>query len=396
MDYEKMLNPKVLAMKPSGIRRFFDIAATMKDCVSLGVGEPNFVTPDDARLAAIESIARGETKYTSNSGLIELREAISKYMLERFQLKYGASQIIITVGVSEAIDNTLRACLCPGDEVLIPEPCYVSYAPCVTLAGGVPVPIPCSGENGFILTKEVLEEKITDRTKLLFFPYPTNPTGGIMTREQIEAIAPTIIEHNLFVLSDEVYSELTYGGKKHVSIATVDGMYERTITLNGFSKAFAMTGWRIGFCCAPQEICRQILKIHQYAIMCAPTASQYAALACLENGFKNNFAKVEEMRKEYDRKRKYLYKSFLEMGFSCYEPFGAFYMFPNISSTGLNGEEFALKFLDEEKVAVVPGNAFGDSGNDYIRVSYAYSMEKLEMAVERMKKFLKALKNAKN
>lgn len=388
MDYNKYLNKKVLAMKPSGIRKFFDVAATMPNCISLGVGEPNFVTPDNARLAAIRSIAEGETKYTSNSGLIELREAISRYMKERFSLEYDASQVIITVGVSEAIDNSLRAVLNDGDEVLIPEPCFVSYAPCVILAGGVPVGIPCTADNGFILTPDVLKKYITKKTKLLFFPYPTNPTGGIMTKEEVEAIVPVIIENDLLVLSDEVYAELTYGGKKHTSIATFPGMYERTITLNGFSKAFAMTGWRVGFVCAPKEIVVQVLKIHQYAIMCAPTSAQYAALACLEDGFKDNFAVVEAMKAEYDRKRKFLHKSLTDMGLDCFEPMGAFYMFPSVKSTGMDGEEFANNFLKSQEVAVVPGGAFGDCGKDYIRISYAYSMEKLEKAMAKMRIFL--------
>lgn len=389
MDYNKYLNKKVVEMKPSGIRKFFDVAAAMPNCISLGVGEPNFVTPDNARLAAIKSIASGETKYTSNSGLLELRTAISRYMKERFDLLYDAKQVIITVGVSEAIDNSLRAILNYGDEVLIPEPCFVAYAPCVTLAGGVPVGIPCTADNGFILTPEIIEKYVTDKTKLLFFPYPTNPTGGIMTKEQMEAIVPVIKKHDLLVLSDEVYAELTYGGLKHVSIASLDGMYERTITLNGFSKAFAMTGWRIGYVCAPAEIITQILKIHQYAIMCAPTAAQYAALACLEDGFKDNFAVVEEMKAEYDRKRKFLHGGLISMGLDCFEPLGAFYMFPCVKSTGMDGEEFANTFLRSHEVAVVPGGAFGDCGKDYIRISYAYSMEKLEKALAKMKDFLK-------
>lgn len=389
MNYDKYLSDRAKGLKPSGIRKFFDVAAAMPDCISLGVGEPNFVTPDNARQAAIDSILRGETKYTSNSGILELREAIQRYLSERFDLDYDISEIVITVGVSEAIDNTLRALINFGDEVLIPEPCFVSYAPCVTLAGGTPVCIPCSADNSFILTKDALEQHITDRTKLLFVPFPTNPTGGIMTKEELEAIAPIIEKHDLIVLSDEVYSELTYGGIKHTSIANIKGMKERTVLLNGFSKAFAMTGWRIGFAAAPKEITTQILKIHQYAIMCAPTAGQYAALACLEEGFKDNFATVEMMKEEYDRKRKFLYKSLLEMGLSCFEPLGAFYMFPCVSSTGMDGEEFANAFLNSQKVAVVPGGAFGDSGVKHIRISYAYSMEKLEKAMERMREFLK-------
>ena len=361
----------------------------MPNCISLGVGEPNFVTPDYAREAAIASIQRGETKYTSNSGLIELREAIKKYLSQRFNLEYDVSQIIITVGVSEAIDNTLRALINFGDEVLIPEPCFVSYAPCVTLAGGAPISIPCTKDNGFILTKEQIKSRITDKTKLVFVPFPSNPTGGIMTKEQLEDIAEVIIENDLLVLSDEVYAELTYGENKHYSIANVKGMQERTVYLNGFSKAFAMTGWRIGFAAAPVEIIQQILKIHQYAIMCAPTAGQYAALACLEEGFKDNFATVEMMKAEYDRKRKFLYKSLLDMGLECFEPLGAFYMFPSVESTGMNGEEFATAFLKSHEVAVVPGGAFGNSGVNHIRISYAYSMEKLEKAMDRMREFLK-------
>ncbi|HHT83234.1 MAG: aminotransferase class I/II-fold pyridoxal phosphate-dependent enzyme [Christensenellales bacterium] len=389
MDYSRYISSRAQSLKPSGIRKFFDVAASMPNCISLGVGEPNFVTPDYAREAAIASIQRGETKYTSNSGLIELREAIKKYLSQRFNLEYDVSQIIITVGVSEAIDNTLRALINFGDEVLIPEPCFVSYAPCVTLAGGAPISIPCTKDNGFILTKEQIKSRITDKTKLVFVPFPSNPTGGIMTKEQLEDIAEVIIENDLLVLSDEVYAELTYGENKHYSIANVKGMQERTVYLNGFSKAFAMTGWRIGFAAAPVEIIQQILKIHQYAIMCAPTAGQYAALACLEEGFKDNFATVEMMKAEYDRKRKFLYKSLLDMGLECFEPLGAFYMFPSVESTGMNGEEFATAFLKSHEVAVVPGGAFGNSGVNHIRISYAYSMEKLEKAMDRMREFLK-------
>ncbi len=389
MDYEKYLSKRTMTIKPSGIRKFFDVAAAMSNCISLGVGEPNFVTPDYARQAAIDSIARGETKYTSNSGLIELRQAVSKYLEQRFDLSYEPSDIIVTVGVSEAIDNTLRAVLNFGDEVLIPEPCFVSYAPCVVLAGGEPVSIPCTADNGFILTKEALEKYITPKTKLLFIPFPTNPTGGIMTKEELEEIVPTIIKNDLLVLSDEVYAELTYGGRKHVSIAAIKGMKERTILLNGFSKAFAMTGWRIGFAAAPRAIAQQILKIHQFAIMCAPTAGQYAALSCLEQGFKDDFASVEMMKEEYDRKRKFLFKSLIDMGLDCFEPLGAFYMFPSVESTGMDGEVFANTFIKSHEVAVVPGGAFGECGKNHIRISYAYSMEKLEKALERMRDFLK-------
>lgn len=389
MIYDKYLSDRVKGIKPSGIRKFFDVAASMPECISLGVGEPNFVTPDIAREAAIESIKNGMTKYTSNSGIIELRAAISRYMSERFDLEYPTEDIIITVGVSEAIDNALRALLNFGDEVLIPEPCFVSYAPCVKLAGGVPISIPCTADNGFIVTKELIEKYVSPKTKLIFLAFPANPTGGIMTREELEDIAPTIIKNDLIVLSDEVYAELTYGEKKHVSIANIDRMKERTIVFNGFSKAFAMTGWRIGFVCAPKEIIEQVLKIHQYAIMCAPTAGQYAALACLEDGFKNDFAEVAKMKDEYNRKRNFLYKSLLDMGLSCFEPLGAFYMFPSVKSTGMDGEQFANAFIKSHEVAVVPGGAFGDSGKNHIRISYAYSMDKIEIAMERMKDFIK-------
>ncbi len=388
MNYTSYLNKRVKNIQPSGIRKFFDLVAMMPDCISLGVGEPNFNTPLGGRNAAIESIKRGETKYTSNSGILELREQVQRYLSERFDLRYDIDEIVITVGVSEAIDISLRAIVDYGDEVLIPEPCYVSYSPCVTLAGGVPVCIPCNAEDGFIITPEALKNSITSKTKLLFLPYPTNPTGGIMTKEELELIAPIIKEHDLIVLSDEVYAELTYE-IVHTSIATLDGMKERTVLLNGFSKAFAMTGWRIGFVAAPKEIAEQILKIHQYVIMCAPTPGQHAALACLQEGFKDNFSAVEMMKNEYNTKRKFLYKSLLEVGLECFEPLGAFYMFPRVSITGMNGEEFANTFLDRQKVAVIPGSAFGNRGEDHIRISYAYSLQKLETAMERMRLFLK-------
>lgn len=389
MNYQKYLSDRVKEIKPSGIRKFFDVAALMPDCISLGVGEPNFVTPDHGRQAAIASIQRGETKYTSNSGLLELRRAIQRYMIDRFNLDYEIDELLVTVGVSEGIDNSLRAILNLGDEVLVPEPCFVCYAPLVSLAGAVPVCIPTVADNGFIITEDILKKYITDKTKALLISYPANPSGGIMTKEQLEAIAPIIKKHDLLVISDEVYAELTYGGNKHYSIANVEGMKERTILANGFSKAFAMTGWRIGFIAAPKDIAVEILKIHQYALMCAPTVSQYTALACLEQGFKDNYEVVEIMKNEYDEKRKFLYKSLLELGLSCFEPLGAFYMFPSVAETGMDGEEFANSFLEKEKVAVIPGGAFGDCGANHVRISYAYSMQKLETAIERMRKFLK-------
>lgn len=381
MDYSKYLNEKVQSIKPSGIRKFFDIAAEMKDCISLGVGEPDFATPLAAREAAIRSIEKGITQYTSNQGLLELRQAISKYLSEREGVSYDArTEMILTVGASEGIDLALRGLISPGDEVLIPEPSYVSYTPTVILAGGMPVPIRCTADNNFIVDREKLLSAVTPKSKAIIMPFPNNPTGGIMTREQILNIKDIILENDLIIIADEIYSELTYG-EKHCSFASIDGLKERTILLNGFSKGFAMTGWRLGYLCAPAPIVKQLLKIHQYVIMCAPTAAQYCALAALQDGFDNNFKDVENMRAEYDRRRKYLLKEFKEMGLSCFEPLGAFYVFPNVKkTTGKTGEEFAMDLLEKYKLAVVPGDAFGDSGRDYVRISYAYSMEKLEKA----------------
>ena len=396
MDYKKYFSKVAYEMKPSGIRKYFDIAATMPDCISLGVGEPNFVTPKVGCDAAIKSITDGITRYTSNSGLIELRRLISKYMETRYSLSYNPdNEIVTTVGVSEAIDIAFMALINPGDEVLLPEPCFVSYAPAVRLVGGVPVTVKCVKENGFILTPEMLEEKITPRTKAILMCYPNNPTGAIMTKEQLEAIAPVLIKHDLIVLSDEVYSELTYGGLEHVSIASLPKMRERTIVFNGFSKGFAMTGWRLGYVCAPKEITEQVLKIHQYVIMCAPTAAQYAAAALLEDGLKNNFSEVLRMREEYDRKRKYLYPALLDMGLECFEPKGAFYMFPGVESTGLDGETFVERLIHEHKVCCPAGVAFGDAGYYHIRISYAYAMEQVVKGTERIAKFVNQLKKAK-
>ena len=381
------LSQKVTTIKPSGIRKFFDIASEMEDVISLGVGEPDFDTPWHIRDEGIYSLEKGRTFYTSNSGLMPLREEISRYLKRRCDLNYDPKkEILVTVGGSEGIDLALRAMLDPGDEVLIPEPCYVSYLPCVQLAGGVPVTIELKEENEFRLTKEELEEKITDKTKILVLPFPNNPTGAIMRREDLEAIREVIIEHDLYVLSDEIYSELTYQ-EKHVSPASLPGMWERTLTINGFTKAYAMTGWRLGYICGPEVIVKQMTKIHQFAIMCAPTTSQYAAVEALKNGDGD----VAEMREAYNQRRRFLMHAFEKMGLPCFEPFGAFYVFPCIKKFGMTSEEFAMKFLEEEHVAVVPGTAFGDSGEGFLRISYAYSIEELKAALARLERFIKRL-----
>lgn len=385
------LSSRAKNIKPSGIRKYFDLAANDEGVISLGVGEPDFITPWDIRDAGISTIKRGYTQYTSNSGLIKLREEISKYLSERFNVHFSADDTVITVGASEGIDITLRAVINEGDEVLIPDPSYVSYRPCVQLNGGVPVAVKCSGEDGFKLSVENLEKAVTDKTKVLIFPYPNNPTGGIMEREYIEKIIPFILKHDLLVIADEIYAELTYG-KKHCSIASFPELKDRVVLISGFSKAFAMTGWRIGFVCAPTEIKKTLLKIHQYTAICAPIFSQYGALEGLTYGKNNNYLSIEEMKEEYDKRRQFLHRSFLEMGLSCFEPKGAFYIFPNVSSVGLNGEEFTVKLLESEKVAVVPGEAFGDFGKDYVRISYAYSMKTLVEAVERIKRFIDKIK----
>lgn len=391
MDYKKYISKVAYEMKPSGIRKYFDIAATMPDSISLGVGEPNFVTPSVGCEAAIKSINDGITRYTSNSGLLELRQLICRYMQERFAVNYTPEEIIMTVGASEGIDIVLMALLNPGDEVLLPEPCFVAYAPAIRLAGGTPVILKCVKENGFIVTPEMIEAKVTDRTKAILMCYPNNPTGGIMTKSELEAILPAIKKHDLIVLSDEIYAELTYGGIKHTSIASLPDMWERTVVFNGFSKSFAMTGWRLGFVCAPKEIAKQALKIHQYMIMCAPTAAQYAAVAMLKDGFSNDFAEVAKMRDEYDRKRKFLYKSLIDMGLDCFEPKGAFYMFPSVEKTGMSGEVFIEALLDKYKVCIPPGIAFGEAGYYHIRISYAYAMETIVLAMEKMREFMAEL-----
>lgn len=382
------LSDKVIKMKPSGIRKFFDIVSEMPDAISLGVGEPDFDTPWNIREEGIYSLEKGRTFYTSNAGLLELREAICEYNERRFQLMYDPKkEVMLTVGGSEGIDVALRAMLNPGDEVIIPEPCYVSYLPCVQLADGVPVTISLKNENQFRLTKEELEAAITDKTKILVMAFPNNPTGAIMTREDLEAIAEVIIKHDLYVISDEIYAELTYSGN-HVSIASLPGMRERTIVIGGFSKAFAMTGWRLGYAMGPAMIMEQMIKIHQFAIMCAPTTSQYAAIVAMRDCDKD----VVHMREAYDQRRRYMLNAFKEMGLPCFEPKGAFYLFPDIREFGIPSEEFATRLLKAKKLAVVPGDAFGDCGEGFLRISYAYSLEELKTAVGRLAEFVEELR----
>lgn len=384
------IGEKAGALKPSGIRKFFDIVAEMDDVVSLGVGEPDFDTPWSVRDEGIYTLEKGRTFYTSNAGLRELREEISRFVKKRQNLRYDPlSEILVTVGGSEAIDLCFRAMLNPGDEVLIPEPSYVSYTPCCILADGKPVPIALKAEDEFRLTAKELEDACSDRTRILVLPFPNNPTGAVMRREDLEAVAKVCIEKDIFVLSDEIYSELTYTGQNHVSIAEIPGMWERTIVINGFSKAFAMTGWRLGYCMGPKEIISQMTKIHQFAIMCAPTNSQYAAITAL----RDCFGEVEKMREAYNQRRRFLMHSFREMGLPCFEPFGAFYVFPCIKEFGMSSEEFATRLLKEEKVAVVPGDAFGESGAGFIRISYAYSLENLKEAMARISRFLGRLRH---
>lgn len=388
MDYDKYLNPAVAALPPSGIRRFFELASSIRDCISLGVGEPDFVTPWEIRDAAIKSVQAGKTQYTSNAGLLSLREEIAGYLSARFNAVYEpGSEIIVTIGASEAIDLALRTLVCPGDEVLIPSPSYVSYAPNAAITGGVAVAVETSAKNGFALTPELLEKAITPRSKALILPYPNNPTGAIMTRAQLEKIAEVAERHDLFVISDEIYAELTYG-QKHASFAAIPGMKKRTILINGFSKAFAMTGWRLGYFCAPEAVVKAAYKIHQYTIMCAPTASQVAGEAALRSGREDEYRAVTEMRESYDVRRRYLVAKFNEIGLSTFEPKGAFYVFPSVKSTGLTGDEFAERLLKEKRVAVVPGSAFGDSGKYFVRCSYATSLADLKTAAQRIKAFL--------
>ncbi len=383
MNINEKLNKTVLNMKPSGIRKFFDVVAQMPDAISLGVGEPDFVTPWHIRDAGIYSLEKGRTYYTSNSGLLELREEICNYLDRRFNLKYDAKQTLITVGGSEAIDLSIRALISPGDEVLIPEPSFVCYLPCVQMAGGVPVPIVTKAEDKFKLTPEALEAAITPKTKMLVLPYPNNPTGGIMTYEDLEKIVAVLKDKDIFVLSDEIYAELTYG-RKHRSIAEFSCMKDKTVLVSGFSKAYAMTGWRLGYACGHPDLIAAMTKIHQYAIMSSPTASQYAAIEAVKNGDDD----IAMMVSEYDYRRKVILDGFNQMGLTCFEPEGAFYVFPCIKSTGLSSNDFCEQLLKEQKVAVVPGNAFGESGEGYIRCSYAYSIDNINKALEKIERFV--------
>ncbi|WP_026834360.1 aminotransferase class I/II-fold pyridoxal phosphate-dependent enzyme [Eubacterium xylanophilum] len=377
------LSKMVQEIEPSGIRRFFDLASNMDDVVSLGVGEPDFDTPWHIREEGIYSLEQGRTYYTANAGLLPLRKSICKYLKKRIDVKYSADEIVVTVGGSEAIDGTFRAMLDPGDEVIIPEPCFVSYLPCVQMAGGKPVRISLEEKDKFKLTPEKLLGGITDKTKMVVLPFPNNPTGAVMSRQELEAIAEVIIEKDLYVLSDEIYSELTYSGD-HVSIASLPGMRERTVVINGFSKSFAMTGWRLGYAAGPRKIIEQMIKIHQFLIMSAPTTSQYAAIEALEHGMKD----VERMRVAYNQRRQFLMEKFSEMGIPCFEPFGAFYVFPNIQKFGMSSEEFATRLLEEKHVAVVPGTAFGVCGEGFLRISYAYSIEDLKVALDKIQEFI--------
>ena len=384
------INEKSKALKPSGIRKFFDIVRETEGAISLGVGEPDFVTPWRVRSAAITSLQRGYTQYTGNRGLPKLLELVSRYLSERFALQYDPKNIIITVGGSEAIDLALRACVERGEEVLVPDPAYVSYAPLIAMSDGVPVAVECRQEDAFIVRPEAIEKAVSDKTKAIILTYPNNPTGAVMTKEQLEAIAKVIIKHDLLVITDEIYAELTYGGR-HCSIATLPGMKERTVYISGFSKAFAMTGWRLGYVAAPAEIDNAMFKIHQYAMLCAPITSQYAGIEALSDGFADGFSVVEEMREAYDKRRRFVLSSLQEIGLECFEPRGAFYAFPSVKATGMDSEMFAERLLKEQKVAVVPGTAFGQFGAENVRLSYATGMAQLNEAFERMSAFMKKL-----
>ena len=380
------LSKMVTEMEPSGIRRFFDVASTMENVISLGVGEPDFDTPWHIREEGIYSLEKGRTFYTSNAGLLPLRKEVCTYLKRRFALSYDSDEVIITVGGSEAIDIAFRTMLDPGDEVIVPEPCFVSYVPCITMAGGVPVRLALEEKDEFKLTKQKLLSAITDKTKMIVLPFPNNPTGAIMTHEELQIVADVIKEHDLFVLSDEIYSELSYQGD-HVSIAAIPGMKERSVVINGFSKSYAMTGWRLGYAVGPKEIIKQMIKLHQYAIMCAPTNSQFAAVEAL----KNCDMEVEKMVTAYDQRRRYLVHELREMGIDCFEPFGAFYIFPSIKKFGMTSEEFANRLLEDQKLAVVPGTAFGESGEGFVRISYAYSLDSLKEGLRRIKNFINKL-----
>ena len=385
MNLDKLVNPTVDSLPPSGIRKFFDVVSMMEDAISLGVGEPDFVTPWAIREAGIYSLESGQTYYTANSGLMELREEICNYMHRKYDVTYDPkTQVLVSVGGSEAIDAMIRSVICPGDEVLIPEPSFVCYKPLTIMAGGVPVTIETKEEDDFRLTPEQLKEKITDKTKLLILPFPNNPTGGVMSKSDLEAIAEVLKGTDILVLSDEIYSELLYSGEKHIPFSKIDGMYERTVVVNGFSKAFAMTGWRLGYAMGPERIIKLMTKVHQYGIMSSPTTSQYAAIEALRSCDEE----VERMCEEYNYRRRVIVDGFRNMGLSCFEPYDAFYVFPCIKRTGMTSEEFCNRLLEEEKVAVVPGNAFGDSGEGFIRCSYAYSIDNIEEALKRIARFV--------
>ena len=385
MNFDKLVNPTVDSLPPSGIRKFFDVVSMMEDAISLGVGEPDFVTPWAIREAGIYSLESGQTYYTANSGLMELREEICNYMKRKYDVTYDAkTQVLVSVGGSEAIDAMIRSVICPGDEVLIPEPCFVCYKPLTVMAGGVPVTIETKEEDDFRLTPEQLKEKITDKTKLLILPFPNNPTGGVMSKSDLEAIAEVLKGTDILVLSDEIYAELLYSDEPHTPFSKIDGMYDRTVVVNGFSKAFAMTGWRLGYAMGPERIIKLMTKVHQYGIMSSPTTSQYAAIEALRSCDED----VERMREEYNYRRRVIVDGFRNMGLSCFEPYGAFYVFPCIKRMGMTSEEFCNKLLEEEKVAVVPGNAFGESGEGFIRCSYAYSIENIEEALKRIGRFV--------
>lgn len=389
INYSEFLNKSIINVKPSGIRKFFSIAEEMDNVISLGVGEPDFKTPWHIRDTAIEYLNQGKTRYTANAGLIELRHEIADFYKRKYNVEYdGKSEVLVTVGGSEGIDMAIRTIISPGDEVLVIEPSFVCYSPLVSMAGGKVVTVTTKAENKFKLTPEELESAITSKTKLLVFPYPNNPTGGIMRREDIEKITDIIIKNNIFVLSDEIYSELTYGNEKHCSIASIEGMKERTIVINGFSKTYSMTGWRLGYALAPAPIIEQMTKLHQFAIMSAPTNSQYSAIEALRNGDKD----IEKMREDYDMRRKFTVNAFRKIGLDCFEPEGAFYVFPCIKSTGLTSDEFAEKLIMSKRVAVVPGTAFGECGEGFIRVSYCYSIENIKKAIDRIEEFINELR----
>lgn len=394
MNYDEILSSRVKEIGFSGIRKFFDLASNMKDIVSLGVGEPDFPTPWAVRDHAISQIRKGVTQYTSNAGDITLRKNISRYLKERFSLDYSTDELLVTIGASEPIDLAMRILVNPGDEVLVPAPSYVSYSPCVRLSGGVAVEVPCFEEDNFKLTRENLLKAITPKTKAIIFPYPNNPTGAVMRKDDIDKIIDVIISNDLIVISDEIYAELTYNSK-HISIASFDNMKERTIYINGFSKSFSMTGWRVGYVAAPRELLRQMLKIHQYTAICAPIMSQFAGSYALEQGFNDNFSCVEDMRNEYNVRRRFVIGRFNDLGLSCFEAEGAFYVFPSVKSLGMTGTEFAERLLAEGKVAVVPGSAFSDVCDDFIRVSYAYSMKMLTKAMDKIEIFVNSLKKEK-